>query len=84
LSLRDGPNTRSTWRFKARTYPGEYRSRPSCSATSKRASIAGLPIFGIVFCLGQFSDVKFGVAERDQRFPARQYDRIEKLLIPRL
>jgi hypothetical protein len=24
----------------------------------------GLPIFGIVFCLGQFSDVMCGVAER--------------------
>jgi len=42
----------------------------------------GLPFFGIVFCLGQFGDVDRRVAERDQRFSARQYDRIEKLLIP--
>ena len=41
-----------------------------------------LPFFGIVFCLGQFRDVVRCVAERDQRFSARQYDWIEKLLIP--
>jgi hypothetical protein len=29
----------------------------------------------------QFNDVLRGVAERDQRFPARQHDRIEKRLI---
>jgi len=43
----------------------------------------GLPFFGIVFRLGQFCDVERGVAKRDQRLPARQYDRIEKPLIPR-
>jgi hypothetical protein len=43
----------------------------------------GLPFSGIVLCLGQFGDVPRGVAKRDQRFPARQYDRIEKPLIPR-
>jgi hypothetical protein len=42
----------------------------------------GLPLFGIVLCLGQFGDVLRGVAEDEQRLPARQYDRIEKLLIP--
>jgi hypothetical protein len=42
----------------------------------------GLPFFGIVFCLGQFGDVRGGVTERDQRFPAGRRDRIEKLLIP--
>jgi hypothetical protein len=31
----------------------------------------------------QFDDVLRGVAERDQRLPARQYDRIEEPLIPR-
>jgi hypothetical protein len=30
----------------------------------------------------QFDDVLRGVAERDQRLPARQYDRIEEPLIP--
>ena len=43
----------------------------------------GLPLFGIVFCLRQLGDVERRVAKRDQRFPARQYDRIEKPLIPR-
>jgi hypothetical protein len=31
----------------------------------------GLPFFGIVFCLGQFSDVLRGVAERDHLRKAR-------------
>ena len=31
----------------------------------------GLPIFGIVFCLGQFSDVMCGVAERGSSQCAR-------------
>jgi hypothetical protein len=39
----------------------------------------GLPFFGIVFCLRQLGDVERGVAERDQRLPARQYDRIENV-----
>jgi hypothetical protein len=42
----------------------------------------GLSFFGIVLCLWQFGDVVRGVPQCDQRFPARQYDRIEKLLIP--
>jgi hypothetical protein len=41
-----------------------------------------LPFVGIVLCLGQFGNVFRSVAECDQRFPARQYDRIEKPLIP--
>jgi len=43
----------------------------------------GLPFVGIVLGLGQLGDVERGVAERDQRLAARQYYRIEKLLIPR-
>jgi hypothetical protein len=35
-----------------------------------------------VLCPGQLGDVLRRVAERDQQFPARQYDRIEKSLIP--
>jgi hypothetical protein len=42
----------------------------------------GLPLVGVVLCLGQFGDVFCGVAERDQLFAARQHDRIEKRLIP--
>jgi hypothetical protein len=33
--------------------------------------------------MGQFGDVRGGVTERDQRFPARHRDRIDKPLIPR-
>jgi hypothetical protein len=43
----------------------------------------GLKFVGIVFGLGQFGDVRGGVTERDQRFPARHRDRIDKPLIPR-
>jgi len=39
----------------------------------------GLPF---VLCPGQLGNVLRGIAERDQQFPARQYDRIEKSLIP--
>jgi hypothetical protein len=49
---------------------------PSCSLHR------GLPFVGVVFCFGQFGDVFCGVAERHQRFPVRQCDRIEKPLIP--
>jgi hypothetical protein len=38
---------------------------------------------GIVLSVGQFRDVERGVAKRDERLPAWQYDRIEKMLIPR-
>jgi hypothetical protein len=38
----------------------------------------GLPFFGIVFCLGQFSDVLRGVAERDDLATSGKHDRIEK------
>jgi hypothetical protein len=43
----------------------------------------GLPFRRVVFCLGQLGDVERGVAEREQRLSARQYDWIEKSLIPR-
>ena len=43
----------------------------------------GLPFFGIVFCLGQFSDVLRGVAERDDLATSGKHDRIEKPFIPR-
>jgi len=43
----------------------------------------GLPFFGIVFCLGQFSDVLRGVAERDELATSGKHDRIEKPSIPR-
>jgi hypothetical protein len=52
-------------------------------APSRGAAHRGLPFRGIVFGLGQFGDVERGVAQGDQRFPARQYDRIGKPLIPR-
>jgi hypothetical protein len=43
----------------------------------------GLRFFGVVFGLGQFGDLARGVAEGDERrFPARQYDRIKKALVP--
>ena len=42
----------------------------------------GLPFFGIVLLFRQLGDVERGVAERDQRFPSRQRDRIEKFLAP--
>ncbi len=61
--------------------PGEHR-RAVMFCNQQQRLHRGLPFFGIVFCLGQFSDVMCGVAARDQRFPARQCDRIEKLLIP--
>jgi hypothetical protein len=68
--IHDGPNTRSTWRFKARTYPGEHRW-PVLFCNQQKRLHGGLPIFGIVFCFGQFNDEMCGIAERDQRFPAR-------------
>ena len=40
------------------------------------------PFLGIVLRLGLLGNVLRGVAERDQQFSARQYDRIEKSLIP--
>ena len=43
----------------------------------------GLPFRGVVFGLGEFGDVERGVAERDQRLAPRQFDRIEKSLVPR-
>jgi hypothetical protein len=42
----------------------------------------GLPFVGVVLCLGQFGDLERGVAERHQRFPTLQHDRVEKPLIP--
>ena len=38
----------------------------------------GLPFFGIVFCLGQFSDVLRGVADRGDLATSGKHDRIEK------
>jgi len=43
----------------------------------------GLPFVGIVFGHGQLGDVRGDVTERDQRFPARRRDRIDKPLILR-
>jgi hypothetical protein len=42
----------------------------------------GFPLWQFALGFGQFDDVLRSVAECDQRFPARQYDRIEKPLIP--
>jgi len=81
--LRDESNTRSTWRFNALMMPMRANfGGPPNSATSNSFH-CGLPFFGIVFCLGQFGGVLRGIAERDQRFPARHRDRIDKPLIPR-
>jgi hypothetical protein len=40
-------------------------------------------LLSIVFRLRQFRDVERGVAQGDQRLPARQLNRIAKSLIPR-
>ncbi len=51
--------------------------------TAKRDSFGMLTGHSfIVLCLGQLGNVLRGVAERDPQFSARQYDRIEKSLIP--
>ena len=42
----------------------------------------GLPFFGIVFCLGQFSDVLRGVAEHDDLATSGKHDRIKKTVHP--
>ena len=62
-------------------YPGEHRWSVMFSNQHERLH-RGLPFIGIVFFLGQLHDLLGGIAERDQRFPARQLDRIEKSLIP--
>jgi hypothetical protein len=64
------------------TYPREHR-RAVIFRNKQERQHRGLPFLGIVLCLRQLGDVERGVAERDQRFPSRQYDRIEKLLFPR-
>jgi hypothetical protein len=46
------------------------------------ASIAACHSSASCSAFGSFGDVERGVAERDQRFPVRQYDWIGKLLIP--
>ena len=46
---------------------------------SATAPHCGLPIFGIVFCLGQFSDVMCGVAERGSSQCARFEIILERL-----
>jgi hypothetical protein len=56
---------------------------PPCSATSNSASIAGCHSSASCSAMGQFGDVRGGVTERDQRFPARHRDRIDKPLILR-
>jgi hypothetical protein len=55
---------------------------PWRSAISNNACIAACDSLGIVFRPGEFGDEERDVAECDQRFPSRQYDRIEKLPIP--
>jgi hypothetical protein len=82
--LRDVLNTRSTDVAIQRShhaYPREHRW-PIMSCNQQKSLHRGLPFFGIVFCLGQFSDVMCRIAEGEQRFSARRYDWIEKLLIP--
>jgi len=56
---------------------------PSCSATAVTTAWRPAILRHRVLPRGQFRDVVCGVAKRDQRFPSRQYDRIEKPLIPR-
>jgi hypothetical protein len=48
--------------------------RPAALRNGKKRFDRGLPFFGIVFCLGPFSDVKRGVAERDQLLAIGQRD----------
>ena len=43
----------------------------------------GLPFFGIVFCLGQFSDVLRSVAERDELATSGKHDRIKTTVHPK-
>jgi hypothetical protein len=62
--------------------PGEHRW-PVMFCNQQQRLHRSLPFFGVVFCIGQFGDVERCVAERGEPFPARQYDWIEKLLIPR-
>jgi hypothetical protein len=61
--------------------PGKHRWPVKCGNQQERLH-RGLPFFGIVFCLGQFSNALRGVTECDQRLSAWHHDRIEKPLIP--
>jgi len=45
--------------------------------------LSGFPLWQFTLGFRQFDDVLRGVTELDQRFSARQDDRIEKALIPR-
>jgi hypothetical protein len=60
--------------------PGEH-GRPIMFGNQHERLHRGLPFLGIVLRLRQVGDVEGRVAQGDQRFPARQYDRIEKPLI---
>jgi hypothetical protein len=83
VSFRDGLNTRSTRRFNDFMTPMRANiAGPPCSATSNSASI-GACYSSASCCLGQFGDELRRVAERDQGFPTRHHDRIEKPLVPR-
>jgi hypothetical protein len=57
--------------------------RPIMLGNQQQRFHRGLPFVGVVFALGQAGDVACRVAEGDQLFAVRQYDRIEKSLIPR-
>ena len=49
-------------------YPGQHRW-PVMFGNQQQRLHRGLPFFGIVFCLGQFGDVKRGVAHYIMKLP---------------
>jgi hypothetical protein len=67
VSFRDGLNSRSTWRFNARITPirANIVGAAALSDQQKRFH-RGLPFGGIVFRLGELSDVERGVAQGDE------------------
>jgi hypothetical protein len=62
-------------------YPSEHRRSVTFCNQHERLH-CGPPFLGIVLCLGQFRDLERSVAQGDQRFPARQYDRTGPGLAP--
>ena len=63
-------------------YPGEHR-RAAALSDQQKSFHCGLPFCGIVFGVGELSDVKRGVAEGDELLALGQFDWIEELLVPR-
>ena len=64
------------------SYPGEHRWPAALSDQQQQRFHRGLPFLGIVFGLGQLSDVGCGVAEGDELLAGGQFNRIEECLVP--